>query len=330
MATDTMYHARETDRLSGHRWHVLRLYGHALPIHTRTPTDTLSNGYRYNVPCERDRHPQQWLPIQCTMRERQTASAGTDGTRCGSMVMRVHTHHRTQERHTDTLSEGYRHNIPSSERQRASAHATGTMYHTHHRHRLRLYHGTHPPSERAYRSDTGTATARLSLYHGTQTIGAQERHTQPHRLRLYAMRARTHTHRNTHRGTQIHTGHRLQLYAMYARTYTHRNGYRPPQRSQIARAAALWSCATDPHTNTHRHPQRAQMACAAALPWYTPTIGQAAALCYVCAYTYPQEHPQRAHRRARTASARATGTIYHRHGARASAATDGMCCGSIP
>ena len=60
MATDTMYHARETDRLSGHGWHALRLYGHA---RTHPPSDT---GTAH-------RHPQRGLPAQYTI-ERETAS----------------------------------------------------------------------------------------------------------------------------------------------------------------------------------------------------------------------------------------------------------------
>ena len=51
------------DRLSGYRWHVLRLWS-CVRVHIPTMTQerhtaSLSDGYRHNVPCERDRPPQR-------------------------------------------------------------------------------------------------------------------------------------------------------------------------------------------------------------------------------------------------------------------------------
>ena len=186
--------------------------------------------------------PQRWLPAQCTTptigqptasrtdphRHRPrlyTMRAATIGTRCGSTI--VHTPTQGTQAHTAP--------------QRASAMATGTMYHTHHRtasagrtdphrHRPRLY---------TMRAATIGQPQRLPWY--TPHTGHTGAHRQPQRL--YTMRAATigqpqrlpwytphtgHTgaHRQPQRGAHTdRTGHRLRLYAMYARTHTHRNGY---------------------------------------------------------------------------------------------------------
>ncbi len=92
--------------------------------------------------------------------------------------------------------------------------------------------------------------------------------------------------------------------SLYHGTHTigHRNGTQ-------ARTDSLSTCyrGTIYHRARDSAPQRLQMACAAAL-------------CYASAYTYPQEHPHRAHRRAQTASAHATCTMHHTHHRTASAA----------
>jgi hypothetical protein len=94
-------------------------------------TDSLSTCYRHNIP-----HPPSdslsgyhrtglrlYHVRAATIGQPQRAAQIHTGTGCGSTM--VHTHHRTQERHTDSLSTCYRHNIPSSERQTASAATIG-------------------------------------------------------------------------------------------------------------------------------------------------------------------------------------------------------------
>ncbi len=220
MATDTMYHASETDTLSrsrmaraaalhhdsrtdphrhrlrlyhgthtighrnGYRWHALRLYhvraatiGQEHPQRARADpqtasamatgtmyhakeTDTLSNGYRYNVPCERDRPPQRarmaraaalwscaYTPTIGHRNGTQTPSARatgtiyhrardsepqhmlpaqctthTIGTGCGSTM--VHTHHRSA--HTDRTQERLQRASASTMVHRPSGHRNGT------------------------------------------------------------------------------------------------------------------------------------------------------------------------------------------------------------
>ena len=164
------------------------------------------------------------------------------------MCERLPSGHRngTQAR-TDSLSDGYRHNVPHTpsdslsgsmlcervhiptgtptagapaqctiERETARlSTCTGTEYHTHHR------TGYSEP----HRSTQGTGLRLYAMYARTHTHrNTHSGHTEPHRQpqRLYAMRARTHTHRNTHSGrtgTMYHrgthtdrTGHRLRLY----------------------------------------------------------------------------------------------------------------------
>ena len=138
----------------------------------------------------------------------------------------------------------------------------------------------------------------LSLYHGTQTIGAQE-HPHRHRLRLYHASAYTYQqerHTEPHRPPQ----HMLPAQCTIERETTRLSGYRQPQplqmaagqpqrahRSTPAQAAALpcervhiptGTAHTAPqtagqiHTGTMYHrardsaPQRLQRAQAAALP----------------------------------------------------------------
>ena len=103
------------------------------------------------------------------------------------------------------------------------------------------------------------------------------------------------------------------LYFCFAALYhigTHSIGARTdPHRKQAANCGLFFFCVlrlpAQCTIGMEREPQRLQMACAAAL------------------YHNSRTDPQRA-------SADATGTMYHRHGATASAGTDGMCCGSIP
>ena len=178
--------------------------------------------------------------------------------------------------------------------QTASAHATGTIYHTHHRTAysepdsptdgmccgstmVHTHRNTHSEPDRSTPAQCttptiGQPTARLSLYH----VGTPHRGTHSlyrwNALRLYAMRARTHTHRNGYSAPQ----HMLPAQ------------YTTPTIGQPTASLSLYHVGT-PHRGTH-----SPTAPAAALPWYT--------------HHRAQERLQRAHR----AGQIHTGTMHYR------------------
>ena len=113
-----------------HRWHVLRLYA------MRAATDGMCCGSMLcerlpsaqaaalpcrNTPQRAHRQPQRWLPAQYTIGRETARLSDYRGHRL--RLYHVGTPHSGR---TDSLSDGYRHNIPSGERQRASATTEGT------------------------------------------------------------------------------------------------------------------------------------------------------------------------------------------------------------
>ena len=153
----------------------------------------------------------------------------------------------------------------------------------------------------------------------TPTIGRTEPHRPPqrwlpaqcttHTIGQPTAGARTHTHSGH---TQPHSAPQRMLPAQCT---TPTIGQ--PQRARIpigqgTRCGSTMRARTHTHsgrTQPHSEPQRW-------LPAQYTTPARAAALCYVCAYTYPQEHPQRArvhiaNRNTRTGRAR-TQCTHHR------------------
>ena len=115
---------------SGYRWHVLRLYA------MRAATDGMCCGSMLcerlpsaqaaalpcrNTPQRAHRQPQRWLPAQYTIGRETARLSDYRGHRL--RLYHVGTPHSGR---TDSLSDGYRHNIPSGERQTASAATEGT------------------------------------------------------------------------------------------------------------------------------------------------------------------------------------------------------------
>ncbi len=209
--------------------------------------------------------PQQWLPAKMYY-AKETASAVTDSTRCGYMVMRVHTHHRTgtptagTHSPTDSLSDGYRHNVPSA----WSASLSGYRWH-----RLRLYTmtaGHIPTGARIPIGHRNGYSAPQPLPWYTDHRGTGTAHTAPQAAALCYASAYTYPQEHPQGHTDPHRAQAAALYHVCAYIYpqerlqTPSAGTRTPtdtlsgHRWHVLR---LYGHApTIGHTNTHRQPQQ--------------------------------------------------------------------------
>jgi hypothetical protein len=152
-------------------------------------------------------------------------------------------------------------------------------------------------------------------------------HTEPHSEPQRWLPAQCTIERETDR-LSLYRWHRLRL---YHGTHPQRAQEHPQRAHRAGQTASAMATGTMYHRARDRPPQP--------LPWYTPTIGQPTAsrtdphrhalrLYAMRAHTpsgthtdrtghalrlYHGTHPQRAHRASQTASAMATGTMYHTH-----------------
>ena len=203
----SLYHGTQTIGAQEHpHRHRLRLY------HASAYT------YQQERHTQPHRQPDRSTPAQCTIGRETARLSGYRGHRL--RLYHASGYHRGTGKATDSLSDGYRHNVPSSERQRASA-ATDSLslYRWQpdslsgridpHRHRLRLYHAsgyhrTASAGARIYTANRNTHSGHTGAHRqpqhmlpaqcttptiGTGSAGARTYSEQehPHRARAYTM-----------------------------------------------------------------------------------------------------------------------------------------------